>query len=73
MFKYIIWHDGGFLRDSGDFEWGLFDSYDEAEEEANNAKEEYMRDWDIEGSEYDSDDFEIEIVEVWVCVEFQEL
>ena len=38
MFKYIISYDGGQLRDSGDFEWGLFDSYSEAEEEANNAK-----------------------------------
>ena len=28
------------------------------------AKEKYMRDWDIEGSEYDPNDFEIEIVEV---------
>ena len=55
MFKYIISYDGGQLRDSGDFEWGLFNSYGEAEEEANNAKEEYMNDWDIEGSEYDSD------------------
>jgi len=65
MFKYIISYDGGQLRDSSDFEWGLFDSYGEAEEEANNAKEEYMRDWDIEGSEYDPDDFCIEIEEVW--------
>lgn len=64
MFKYIISYDGGQLRDSYDFEWGLFDSYGEAEEEANNAKEEYMRDWDIEGSEYDPDDFCIEIEEV---------
>ena len=56
MFKYIISYDGGQLRDSGDFEWGLFNSY--------NAKEEYMNDWDIEGSEYDPDDFCIEIVEV---------
>ena len=62
--KYIISYDGGQLRDSSDFEWGLFNSYSEAEEEANNAKEEYMRDWDIEGSEYDPDDFCIEIVEV---------
>ena len=53
MFKYIISYDGGQLRDSGDFEWGLFNSYGEAEESANDAKEEYMRDWDIEGSEYD--------------------
>ena len=64
MFKYIISYDGGQLRDSGDFEWGLFDSYGEAEEAANDAKEEYMNDWDIEGSEYDPDDFCIEIVEV---------
>lgn len=64
MFKYIISYDGGQLRDSSDFEWGLFNSYGEAEEEANNAKEEYMNGWDIEGSEYDPDDFCIEIVEV---------
>ena len=64
MFKYIISYDGVFLRDSGDFEWGLFNYYDEAEEEANDEKEKYMRDWDIEGSEYDPDDFCIEIEEV---------
>lgn len=64
IFKYIISYDGGFLRDSGNFEWGLFDSYGEAEEAANDAKEEYMNDWNIEGSEYDADDFYIEIVEV---------
>ena len=40
MFKYIISYDGGQLRDSGDFECGLFDSYGKAEESANNAKEE---------------------------------
>ena len=39
IFKYIISYDGGFLRDSGDFEWGLFDSYGEVEEAANDAKE----------------------------------
>lgn len=33
-------------------------------QESELAKEEYMRDWDIEGSEYDPDDFEIEIVEM---------
>ena len=42
---------------------GLFDSYSEAEEEANNAKEEYMNDWDIEDSEYDPEDFCIEYVQ----------
>ena len=40
------------------------DAQNTYEEEANNAKEEYMKDWDIEGSEYDPDDFCIEIEEV---------
>lgn len=64
MFKYIISYDGGQLRDSGNCACGLFDSYGEVEEAANDAKEEYMNDWDIEGSEYDPDDFCIEIEEV---------
>lgn len=64
MYKYIISYDGVELRDSGDFEWGLFDSYGEAEEAANNAKEEYMNGWDIENSEYNPDYFCIEIEEV---------
>ena len=45
--------------------WGyLYETEEEAREESELAKEEYMNDWDIEGSEYDPDDFEIEIVEV---------
>lgn len=42
----------------------LYETEEEAREESELAKEEYMRDRDIEGSEYDPDDFEIEIVEV---------
>lgn len=42
----------------------LYETEEEAREESELAKEEYMRDWDIEGNEYDPDDFEIEIVEV---------
>ena len=64
MYKYVISYDGGQLRDSSDFEWGLFDSYSEAKEAANDAKEEYMNDWDIEKSEYDPNDFCIEVVEM---------
>lgn len=64
MYKYIISYDGGQLRDSSDFEWGSYDSLGEAEEGADIAKEEYMRDWNIEGCEYDPDDFCIEIVEM---------
>lgn len=64
MYKYVISYDGGQLRDSSDFEWGLFDSYSEAKEAANDAKEEYMNGWDIEKSEYDPNDFCIEVVEM---------
>lgn len=35
MYKYVISYDGGQLRDSSDFEWGLYETYGEAEEEAN--------------------------------------
>ena len=41
-----------------------YETEEEAREESEFAKEEYMNDWDIEGSEYDPDDFCIEIVEV---------
>ena len=63
MFKYIISYDGGQLRDSSDLGY-LYETEEEAREESEFAKEEYMNDWDIEGSEYDPDDFCIEIVEV---------
>ena len=63
-FKYKLWYDGGFLRDSSDFEWGVYDSYEEAQEEADNAKEEYMDDWEMENEEYNPDFFEIKIEEV---------
>ena len=42
----------------------VYETYEEAEEEANMMKESYMTGWDIEGSEYDPDDFEIEIEEI---------
>lgn len=63
MFKYIISYDGGWLRDSSDLGY-LYETEEEAREESELAKEEYMRDWDIEDSEYDPDDFCIEIMEV---------
>lgn len=59
----MLWYDGGFLRDSADLGY-TFETEEEATEEAELVKEEYMNDWDIEGSEYDPDDFEIEIMEV---------
>lgn len=63
MWKYIISYDGGFLRDSEDLGY-TYETEEEAREESELAKEGYMNDWDIEGSEYDHDDFEIEIMEV---------
>jgi hypothetical protein len=65
MYKYIIYYDGGFMRDSSDFEWGVYKTYEEAEEEANMMKESYMDGWNIDGCEYDPDDFEIEIKEIY--------
>lgn len=63
MWKYIISYDGGFLRDSADLGY-TFETEEEAMEEAELAKEEYMNSRDIEDSEYDPDDFCIEIEEV---------
>ena len=65
MYKFEIYHDGGFLMDSSDPVYDMvYETYEEAEEEANMMKESYMTGWDIEGSEYDQDDFEIEIEEI---------
>lgn len=64
MWKYIIIYDGGFLRDSADLGY-IYETEEEAREESEFAKETYMNDWDIEGSEYDPDDFEIEIKEIY--------
>lgn len=63
MYKYKLWYDGGFLRDSEDIE-DIFETEEETEEAAKDAEEEYMNDWDIEGSEYESELFEYEIMEV---------
>ena len=64
MYKYIISYDGGFLRDSADFEWGVYDTYEETQEDAELAKDEYIDGWKMEDEEYDPDLFEVEIEEV---------
>ena len=64
MYKYVIWYDGGFLRDSSEFEGGLYEDYEDAEIEANWQKESYMDSWETDGCEYDSAYFDIEIIEV---------
>jgi len=65
MYKFKIYHDGGFLMDSSDPAYDMtYETYEEAEKEADMMKKSYMTGWDIEGSEYDPDDFEIEIDEI---------
>ena len=59
-FKYILWYDGGLLRDSSAFGWGVYDTY----EEAHNAIDKIMDYWEMEDEEYDPRLFEIEIEKV---------
>lgn len=64
MYKYIIYYDGGWLRDSSDM--GFTYETEEAEHEAKVDVESYMKDWENENCQYDEDLFEIEVVEVWI-------
>lgn len=64
MYKYVLDYDGGFLRDSSDFEWGIYETKEEAQEDAELAKESYMEGWDLEGSEYEEELFSYEILEI---------
>lgn len=63
MYKYKLWYDGGFLRDSEEIGY-IFETEREAIEEVEIVMEEYMNDWNIEGSEYEKELFNYEIVEV---------
>lgn len=63
MYKYVINYDGGWLRDSQDLGY-VYESEEEAMEEAELAKNGYIADWKNEGSEYDEELFDIEIMEV---------
>ena len=63
MWKYKLWYDGGFLRDSADNGY-TYETEEDANEEAKAAMEEYMNDWEIEGcNDIDKDLFEAEITE----------
>lgn len=64
MYKYVLDYDGGFLRDSSDFEWGIYETEEEAQEDAELAKKSYMEGWDLEGSEYEEELFSYEILEI---------
>lgn len=43
---------------------GIYDTYEEAQEDAELAKDGYIDGWEMEDEEYDPDLFEIEIEEV---------
>lgn len=66
MWKYILSYNGVFLEDSADNNGCIFETEEEAIEEAKIAMDEYMDYWDIEGNEYDSGLFDYEIDEVLI-------
>lgn len=65
MYKYILYYDGGWLRDSAELNDGYtFETEEEANEEAELAIEEYIADWEVDGCEYERELFEVIIEEV---------
>ena len=63
MFKYKLYYDGGFLRDSADLGY-TFESEEEAQEDAEMEIESRISDWELDGVEYEKELFEIIIEEV---------
>ena len=63
MFKYKLYYDGGFLRDSGDLGY-MFETEEEAQEDAEMEIESRISDWEIDGVEYERELFEVIIEEV---------
>lgn len=63
MWKYRISYDGGFLRDSEDLGY-IYETEEEAQEEANADIESYIDDWEMDGCEYERELFEVIIEEV---------
>lgn len=63
MYKYVLYYDGGFLRDSADLGY-TYETEEEAKEDAKMEIESRIADWDIDGCEYDKELFEVVIEEV---------
>ena len=63
MYKYKLYYDGGFLRDSVDLGYTL-ESEEEAQEDAEMEIESRISDWEIDGVEYERELFEVIIEEV---------
>lgn len=68
MYKYKLYYDGGFLKDSMElerFDMGeSFETEEETREEAELEIESRIDDWEMDEVEYDRDLFEIIIEEV---------
>ena len=63
MFKYKLYYDGGFLRDSEDLGY-TFETEEEAKEEAQMEIESRIDYWEIDGVQYEKELFEVEVEEV---------
>ena len=63
MFKYKLYYDGGFLRDSADLGY-TFESEEEAQEDAEMEIENRISDWELDGVECEKELFEVIIEEV---------
>ena len=63
MFKYKLYYDGGFLRDS-EYLGYTFESEEEVQEDAEMEIESRIVDWELDGCEYDKELFEVIIEEV---------
>ena len=63
MFKYKLYYDGGFLRDSVDLGYPL-ESEEEAQEDAEMEIGSRISDWEIDGVVYERELFEVIIEEV---------
>ena len=63
MFKYKLYYDGGFLRDSVDLGY-MFESEEEAQEDAEMEIESRISDWELDYVECEKELFEVIIEEV---------
>ena len=63
MFKYKLYYDGGFLRDSVDLGY-TFESEEEAQEDAEMEIESRISDWELDDVECEKELFEVIIEEM---------
>lgn len=63
MFKYKLYYDGGFLRDSADLGY-TYETEEDAKEEAEMEIESRIDDWENDCVDYDRELFEVIIEEV---------